>query len=77
MVGVREYGEEYPVELGRDRKTGRLVIRALNESTLDETRVDLWDLIDWLRSGVAGAELAECGFGNVVGIDRVRREKGP
>lgn len=51
MEGVREYGEAYPVELARCRKTGRLVVRAYNEGGNNHTDVDLWDLIEWLSLG--------------------------
>lgn len=47
MVGVREHGEGYPVELVmRDR---RIVIRAYNEAHNNTTEVDLVDVLDWLR----------------------------
>ncbi len=52
LVGVREHGEGYPVELTRHSVThGRLSIRARNEGGNNDTFVDLWDLIDWLRCG--------------------------
>jgi hypothetical protein len=48
MTGVREYAEEYPVEL-REVEEGRLVIQAWNESRHNFTQVDLLDLIAWLK----------------------------
>ena len=51
LEGVREYAEGFPVELWRDGKNGRLVIRAWNEAQCNCTDVDLWDLMDWLSSG--------------------------
>jgi hypothetical protein len=53
MEGVREYGEDYPVELWRNDKTGRLVIRAFNEGNNNFTEVDLWDLIEWVQKNEA------------------------
>jgi hypothetical protein len=50
LGGVREYMEEAPVEL-RICDNGRLAIVATNEGGNNQTRVDLWDLLDWLRSG--------------------------
>jgi hypothetical protein len=50
MVGVREHSEGGLVELWRN-KNGRLIIRAYNERGNNITDVDLWDLLDWLRSG--------------------------
>ena len=52
MDGVREYSDGlFPVELWRNAKTGRLVIRAYNERGNNITEVDLWDLLDWLQTG--------------------------
>jgi hypothetical protein len=51
MNTVREYAEGYPVELWRDDDSGRLVLLALNEAGFSGVRIDLWDLINWLRSG--------------------------
>lgn len=52
LNGVREHGEGYDVELVREPITqGRLSIRARNEGGNNDTLVDLWDLIDWLRLG--------------------------
>ncbi len=51
MKGVREYCEGYPVELIRDGGTGRWVIRAYNEGGNNVTKVDLFDLVDWLAKG--------------------------
>ena len=48
MVGVREYAEGYPVELGRDDESGRLVIRATNECGCNCTDIDLQDIVAWL-----------------------------
>ncbi len=52
LAGVREYAEGYGVELVRQDATGgRLSIRARNEGGNNETLIDLWDLVDWLRLG--------------------------
>ncbi len=52
LFGVREHTEEYPVELVRRAETdGRLSVRARNEGGNNETLIDLWDLVDWLRLG--------------------------
>ena len=59
MDGVREYEEGYPVLLCRHGKTGRMVIRAKNEGGCNHTDVDLWDLIEWLRSGTRDVGLPE------------------
>ena len=48
MQGVREYTEEYPVELIRT-DLGRVVIQALNEGGYNITQVDLVDLLDWIK----------------------------
>ena len=50
LQGVREHGEGDPVELWRTL-SGRLVIRAYSESHNASSFVDLWDLLDWLRTG--------------------------
>lgn len=50
LTGVKEYVEGLDVELVSGPLTGgRLAIRALNECGNNETIVDLWDLVDWLR----------------------------
>lgn len=52
LTGVKEYAEGFDVELVRGPLTGgRFAIRALNEAGCNETIVDLWDLVDWLRLG--------------------------
>lgn len=51
MDGLRELTEGYPVELWRDEKSGRLVVRAKNEGGCNITEIDLFDLINWLRAG--------------------------
>jgi hypothetical protein len=50
LTGVREYGEKYPVELWR-MPNGRLVIVAENEAGNNETKVDLFDTVEWLQYG--------------------------
>ena len=63
LFGVREHTEGYPVELVRQAGTdGRLIIRACNEGGNNETLVDLWDLIDWLRFGPESGR-TDVGFG--------------
>lgn len=46
-VGVREYSEEFPVVI--ESYNGREVIVALCQAGHDGTRVDLLDLIEWLK----------------------------
>jgi len=47
LEGVREYCEKEPVEI--DTENGREVIVAANEGGHNSTRVDLLDLINWLK----------------------------
>lgn len=47
MEGVREYCEEFGVEL--NDVNGRPVIMAYNEGGYNSTQVDLLDLIEWLK----------------------------
>ena len=49
LTGVREYAEEYPVEIRRDVKTDRLMIVAWNEGHNNCTKIDLFDLLDWFH----------------------------
>ncbi len=52
LISVVEHGEGYPVELVRSAEThGRLSIRARNEGGNNDTLVDLWGLVDYLRLG--------------------------
>jgi hypothetical protein len=52
LSGVKEHGEGYAVELVcRTDTGGRISIRARNEGGNNDTLVDLWDLVDWLRFG--------------------------
>lgn len=55
MQGVREYSEGYQVELWL--YDGRLVIRAYNEASYNETNVDVGDLLEWLRLGPDGQQI--------------------
>ena len=55
LVGVREHEEGYPVELVRAPGTGRVSVRATNEGGNGEVYVDLWDLLEVLRSGPPSA----------------------
>ena len=48
MEGVREYAEEMSVELGT-HKNQRLIIKAYNEAGYNSTKVDLQDVVDWIR----------------------------
>lgn len=47
MKGVREYEEAYPVELDLNR--GRPIVLAVNEGGHNYTKVDLEDLLKWLK----------------------------
>ncbi len=49
MLGVREYRDGRPVELGRTPITGRLVVVAVPDDGYCCTEVDLLDLIAWLH----------------------------
>lgn len=64
LDGVREYAEEYDVELTYDKKTSnnrfgsnRYIILAANEGGYNCTEVDFLDLIEWMRQG--GVSIAE------------------
>jgi hypothetical protein len=48
LVGVREYVEEYPVELAL--RASRLVVRAYSEGGHRSVEIDLADLLNWLAS---------------------------
>lgn len=65
MEGVREYGDGEKVELWRDDKTGRLVIRAYNEARYNGTEVDLCDLLRWLLAD-PGANVALASDSDVI-----------
>jgi hypothetical protein len=60
MAGVRG-GDGFPVELWRHDETGRLTIVAYNQAGCDSVDIDLWDLINWLRSGAGSGLLLETG----------------
>jgi hypothetical protein len=49
MEGVREYSEEMSVGLSTNRD-GRIVVVASNEGGYNCTKVDLVDLLDWLKA---------------------------
>ena len=49
MDGVREYAEDFPVELMMDADVNRLVIYARNEGGHNCTCVDLLDLLAWIQ----------------------------
>lgn len=67
MAGVREHDEGFPVELCRDEKTERLVIRAFNEGGNNCTSVDLLDLVAWLQAGPQAALLQQATGGQTDG----------
>lgn len=72
VLGVREYGEGYDVELICGASTnGRLSIRAKNEGGNNDTLVDLWDLIEWLQLGPQAGQ-TEGGFFLPCGAEGVR-----
>jgi hypothetical protein len=50
MEGVREYAEKYEVELVVDEENGRPCVQAWNEGHYNLTRVDLLDLIYWIKT---------------------------
>jgi hypothetical protein len=70
MEGVREHSERFPVELRRESRTGRLVIRALNEDGHNATDVDLFDLLDWLSRGPVPEEMIEPANGSDANTNR-------
>jgi len=47
MIGVREYGEKYPVRLELEK--GRLAVVAVNEAGHNCTSVDLLDILYWVK----------------------------
>ena len=49
MTGVREYAEEYAVEVKYDRSNERYVVFALNEGGHNSVSIDLLDMMDWLE----------------------------
>jgi hypothetical protein len=53
LAGVNELIEGFPVELRRDVNSGRILITAWNEGHNAMTQIDLFDLLEWLRSGPA------------------------
>lgn len=52
LPSVREYTEGEPVELWVGTN-GRVVLRAWNECRNNYTDVDLFDLLDWCRTGIS------------------------
>jgi hypothetical protein len=50
MIGVRAYGNEPEVELWLN-ENGRLVVVAYNEAGYCGTKVDLYDILDWVQAG--------------------------
>jgi hypothetical protein len=48
MAGVVEYDEGFDVELHRHEGSGRLVVRAFNESGCNCTAVDLLSILEWV-----------------------------
>jgi hypothetical protein len=61
LTGVREYTDGDPVELRRDPQSGRLVFVAWTECHNNITRIDLFDLLEWLRLGPSDGRI-EGGF---------------
>lgn len=49
LPGVREYTEGAPVELWFN-EDGRVVIRAWNECHNNYTEVDLFDIVEWMKT---------------------------
>lgn len=69
VLPIRELKEGYPVELWANDK-GRLVVRTYSVDRYGESDLDLFDLVDWVRTQrgepYAGAELCR----NAAGRDR-------
>lgn len=60
LIGVEELGEGDPVEITCRQSEGyRWAIKAKNECGNNNTLVDFWELIDWLRFGPSGGRLRE------------------
>lgn len=60
LIGVSELGEGYPVEIVCRQTEGyRWAIRAKNEGGNNDTLVDFWEFIDWLRFGPYAGRLRE------------------
>ena len=60
LAGVEELTEGYPVELVRRHwEQYVLAIRAKNEGGNNETIVDFWSLIDWLKFGPKGGRVVD------------------
>ena len=51
---IREYAEEYPVQIEFDKKRQRYVIIALNEGGYNSTSVDLVDLLEYVKEKMPG-----------------------
>lgn len=54
MVGVREYGERFPVFITRDTERNRICIKALNEGGYNYVKIDLADILDWMDKNYCG-----------------------
>ena len=48
-TNIREYTEYLPVHIDESTDKGRLVVVAYNESGYNFTRVDVVDLIEWVK----------------------------
>ena len=51
MEGVREYAEGFPSSWPTIRQMDDMSCEHSNQSSNDEVRIDLWDLIAWLKIG--------------------------
>lgn len=49
-TNIREYYEEYPVEITLNEKSGRWCISAENEGGHNGTDVDLVDVVEWVKA---------------------------
>jgi hypothetical protein len=54
LDGVRGGDTGFPVSLVRDRETGRIVLRAVNEGGFSCTDIDWQDLLVWLGRVTSG-----------------------
>lgn len=71
LDNVREYGEGYGVELVCSRETKfRLSVRAKNEGGNNDTLVDLYDLLDWLRFGPRSQRELNGFYLPITGVER-------
>lgn len=60
MNGVREYNEGLPVRIVWADDVRRFVIEAFNQDGDDSVKIDLTDLVHWLKGDGMDLDLHEC-----------------